>query len=382
MQKFITPTTSGNLDLTDASRTTVGLAVVEFVGLTGSGASVVPETRMDRDVTLPGSTGYVAVQYFSRDLATTYTAGTAITTDGIYQIPANGQVASLAVSGTITSTATVNVRPLEGPGISGSASGGGGGGGGGSTYVPVLRYGDTALTQLAPAGDTQAHSEYVIPTGAVADGASAAGVPSIAIGSPDGGGLMRTPLTTLASVTPVTTSTYGIQTNSVIFGNSSANTLRPLLTATGFGTSGSGSGTLMVAEARASAANAGTYEPVFNNLNTSILASGARTTTQTSADQTNPNHRGIKIVLDVTAGTGLSLVLTLDDKDLNSGKYSNILTSAAITGVSTSVFRVFPGATAISNLTVNDIIARLFRIVITAGNATSATYSVSYSLIV
>lgn len=381
MQKFITPTTSGNLDLTDASRTTVGLAVVEFVGLTGSGASVVPETRMDRDVTLPGSTGYVAVQYFSRDLATTYTAGTAITTDGVYQIPANGQVASLAVSGTITSTVTVNVRPLEGPGISGSASGGGGGGGG-STYVPVLRYGDTALTQLAPAGDIQAHSAFVIPTGAVADGASAAGVPSIAIGSPDTGGLMRTPLTNLSSATPVSTATYGIQTNAVLQGVSSANTIRPLLTATGFGTSGSASGVLMVCEARASAANAGTYEPVFNNLNTSILASGARTTTFTSADQTNPNHRGIKIVLDMTVvGTG-SVTLTLNGKDLNSSKFYPILAGAAVTTNSTIVYTVFPGATAVANLTVSDIIPRLFQIVLTANNANSATYSVSYSLVV
>jgi len=87
-------------------------------------------------------------------------------------------------------------------------------------------------------------------------------------------------------------------------------------------------------------------------------------------------------VLDVTAGSSLSLVLTLDGKDLNSGKFVNILTGAAVTGVSTNTYTVFPGATAVTNLTVNDIIARLFRIVVTAGNATSATYSLSYSLVV
>lgn len=381
MQKFITTTTSGNLDLTDVSREEVGIVTVEFVGLTGSGASVIPETRMDRDVILPGSTIYGYVQYFSRDLATTYTAGTAITTDGIYQVPANGQVVALAVTGTITSQVTVNVRPLVGPGISGSASGGGGGGGGGA-YVPVLRYGDTALTQLAPAGDTDPHSMFTVTSGKVADGATASGISPVLIGAVGADGNAHNGLASLISATPVSTATYGLTTYSVLAGVSSGNTIRSLVTATGFTAGGSAATSLVMVEARASNSAATTYEQVFNNLNVSVLTSAPRTTTQTSADQTNWNHRGIKVVLDVTAGSSLSLVFTLNNKDLNSGKYYNVFTGGTVTGVSTNVYTIYPGATAVANVTVNDIIARLFQTVITAGNATSATYTLSYSLIV
>lgn len=243
---------------------------------------------------------------------------------------------------------------------------------------------DPTNTFTQPTGDVAGRSIFTVTQGLVADGNTGTTSAAVLIGGLDSGGLVRTVPVNLASTTPVTTATEGLQTNAVLFGNSSANTLRALLTATGFGTGGSGASTLMVADARASAANAGTYEPVFNNLNTSILASAARTTTQTSADQTNPNHRGIKIVLDVTVAGSGSITLTLNGKDLNSGKYYNILTGSAVSTISTNVYTVFPGATAVGsgNVTVSDMISRLFQIVETANNANTMTYSVSYSLLV
>lgn len=354
-------------------------AYVNGVSLTISGLT--GSVTVQKQQALGNITGFTPTayncSYINANTDAYATAGTAITADGQYLVSATAAVVLLNVTA-VTGSFTVVVTAVEGA-VGATSSGGGGGGSG--TIVPVMVQ-DPTGTYTQPTGDAAARALFTTTQGQVADGATSSGVSAVLIGGTDSGGLARTAPVNLASVTPVTTSTYGIQTNSVLFGNSSANTLRPLLTATGFGTSNSGAGGLMVCEARGSAANAGTYEPVFNNLNTSILASGARTTTQTSADQTNPNHRGIKIVLDVTAGTGLSLVLTLDGKDLNSSKYYNILTSAAITGVSTTVFTVFPGATAAANLTVNDIIARLFRTVVTPGNATSATYSLSYSLLV
>lgn len=412
---------TGLVQITSGARDVVSTAVVTISGFTGS---LTFQSRHNNDgnganTLVPGNVGYSILGGAS------VAAGTAITTDGRFEVVTDGSDLYFNVTA-ITGSFTYYLTSLQGGG-GGAGSGGGGGGGGASTIAngadvaegsttdaPAASPTTTAaattislLKQIAnntssatattvvptstvdptnsftqPTGDAAGRSIFTVTQGLVADGNTGTTSAGVLIGGLDPGGLVRTALVSLASVTPVTTATYGVQTNSVMFGNSSANTLRPLLTAGGFGTSNSGAGTLMVAEARGSTANAGTYEPVFNNLNTSILASGARTTTQTSADQTNPNHRGIKIVFDVTSGTGLSLVLTLDDKDLNSAKYSNILTSAAITGVSTTVFRVFPGATAIAGLTVSDIIARLFRIVVTAGNATSATYSVSYSLVV
>lgn len=112
-----------------------------------------------------------------------------------------------------------------------------------------------------------------------------------------------------------------------------------------------------------------------------ILASGARTTTQTGKDMSNVGGKGIVVVLDMTTvGTG-SVTLSIDGKDPVSGKYYNLLTGAAVTTNSTNVYRVYPGLTAAANATANDVLPRTFRVVVTANNANSATYSVGAILI-
>lgn len=111
-----------------------------------------------------------------------------------------------------------------------------------------------------------------------------------------------------------------------------------------------------------------------------VFPSAERTTTQTSSDISATAGQGVVVVFDVTAGSTLSLVLTIQRKDVASGKYVTVLTSATVTGVSTNTYKVYPGLTAATNLTVNDIITGTFRVVVTTGNATSATYSVGYAI--
>ena len=113
---------------------------------------------------------------------------------------------------------------------------------------------------------------------------------------------------------------------------------------------------------------------------TTILTSAARTTTQTGADQTNNNGRGLKVVLDMTnVAAGPDVTLTIDAKDPTSGKYYNLLTGASVTTVSTNVYTVYPGLTPVANKTVSDVLPRTWRVVVTANNANSATYSVGMS---
>lgn len=128
--------------------------------------------------------------------------------------------------------------------------------------------------------------------------------------------------------------------------------------------------------------NGTTVDQQRGNLdNITILASGARTTTQTSTDQTNYNHKGVIVVLDVTVpGTG-SITLEIDAKDPVSGKYYAVLTGAAVTTLSTNIYRVYPGLTASANATANDILPRTWRIKVTANNANTITYSVGAMLI-
>jgi hypothetical protein len=118
------------------------------------------------------------------------------------------------------------------------------------------------------------------------------------------------------------------------------------------------------------------------NIEAVLLASAARTTTQTSSDISNLNERGIVVILDVTiAGTG-SITLTIQGKDSTSGTYYTILTGSAVTTMSTNVYRIYPGVTAVGAATVQDHLPALFRIIVTSNNPNAIEYSVGYSLLV
>lgn len=111
---------------------------------------------------------------------------------------------------------------------------------------------------------------------------------------------------------------------------------------------------------------------------TTVLASAARTATESSADQNNIGYRGLHVVVDVTADPGTaSVTFTIQGKDPVSGNYYTLLESAAVNSVSTTVLRVFPGATASANTAANDGIPATWRVTATHADAQSITYSVA-----
>jgi len=117
------------------------------------------------------------------------------------------------------------------------------------------------------------------------------------------------------------------------------------------------------------------------NVSGTALASAARTATLSSDDITNLGGKGLLVFLDVTAkDSAPSITLKIEGKDALSGKYYTILESAAVTTVSTSVYRVHPELTATANLIVKDIMPKTFRVTMTHSNTDSITYSVGYSL--
>lgn len=118
-----------------------------------------------------------------------------------------------------------------------------------------------------------------------------------------------------------------------------------------------------------------------NNIDVTLLTSASRTTTQTSADITTYNLRGINVTLDMTiVGTG-SVTVSIDGKDPASGKYYNLLTGAAIVGNGTNTYKIYPAGVIAANVSANDHLPRIIRIVVTANNANAATYSVGYTLL-
>lgn len=117
------------------------------------------------------------------------------------------------------------------------------------------------------------------------------------------------------------------------------------------------------------------------NSNVVELASLSRTTTQTGRDSVNNYHRGLQVVLDMTTvGTG-SVTLTVQGKDVASGKYYTVLAGAAVTTNSTNIYKIYPGLVAAANAVANDALPTTYRILVTANNANAAVYSVGYAKI-
>jgi len=122
-----------------------------------------------------------------------------------------------------------------------------------------------------------------------------------------------------------------------------------------------------------------------------VAPSAARTTAQTfptpsSADGypafKNNGWTGIKVVIDVTAGTsGFSITPTIKGYDKTSGKTWTLLAGAAISSASTVIMTVFPAATAVTNVTANDELPESFQITMAVADAKSVTYSIGAHLI-
>lgn len=111
-----------------------------------------------------------------------------------------------------------------------------------------------------------------------------------------------------------------------------------------------------------------------------ILTSLSRTATQQSADIPTNGCQTLNLVYDQTVGATNSNVITIDGKDPVSGKYYNLLTSAALTSVATTRLKIGQTIAASANLIAQDYIPNTIRITVTAGNANAATYSVGISL--
>jgi hypothetical protein len=112
-----------------------------------------------------------------------------------------------------------------------------------------------------------------------------------------------------------------------------------------------------------------------------LLPSAARTTTQTSPDIDTQAAAALVVTVDITAiGTG-SITVTINRKDVASGKYSLILSSAALVANATTLLKVSPMIAAVANLTAQDHVGQVIQIVVTANNANPVTYSVGYDLI-
>ena len=117
--------------------------------------------------------------------------------------------------------------------------------------------------------------------------------------------------------------------------------------------------------------------------NQQVAPSAARTTTFTSADIPIPYAREIDVIVDqtVNAGSAGSVTVTINGKDAVSGKYYLLLPGAAITSVSTNVYKVGIGLPATANVSANCGIPSVIQIVLTANNSNPTTNSIGLNTI-
>ena len=122
------------------------------------------------------------------------------------------------------------------------------------------------------------------------------------------------------------------------------------------------------------------YQNTSQNL--TVLASAARTATPTIAEQSSQGCKGVVVVIDVTAASATpSVVFTIKGKDPLSTQTYTILASAAITGIGTTILKVYPGLTASANAVASDVLPETWTITAVHADADSITYSLVALLI-
>lgn len=111
-----------------------------------------------------------------------------------------------------------------------------------------------------------------------------------------------------------------------------------------------------------------------------VLTSAARTTNTTSVDFAL-NHAGRgRFTIDITAVPGGAstdtVTFSVQGKDAASGKYATLLSTAAVSAVSTVMLEMGQGVADSANAAANKMLPACFRLLVTHSGAGSFTYSV------
>lgn len=121
--------------------------------------------------------------------------------------------------------------------------------------------------------------------------------------------------------------------------------------------------------------------------NKQIAFQGALANQDVSQIGTNPsqltgNSHSATVSTTQQGSAGSNLTVKILEIDQASGKGTSLLTSAGITTISTTTFKVYPGLTAVNNLVANDVLPRLFAIKVTPlVQGVPTTFSCGYHLI-
>ena len=104
---------------------------------------------------------------------------------------------------------------------------------------------------------------------------------------------------------------------------------------------------------------------IANNTNipSVIAVSSPASTASTSPVQNNPYGRGIKLQVNCSIYTSGSFTVTL--QGVINGVAYTILTSAALSAAAVTILTVYPGLTAVANVTATDVLPANWQVTIT-----------------
>ena len=104
----------------------------------------------------------------------------------------------------------------------------------------------------------------------------------------------------------------------------------------------------------------------------------------TGTDIHNPGYGNVHVYLDVTLdAASASITLSIQGKDLTSGDYYTLLSSAAVSAVTTGPNRysVGTGVATVTNVSLNAALPKVWRVIVVGADTDAITYSISADLL-
>lgn len=128
--------------------------------------------------------------------------------------------------------------------------------------------------------------------------------------------------------------------------------------------------------------NGSTWDRMPGPQEATLAASAERTATLNTPNQTNRGHRGVVVIVRVSALTGAPSLSTRIIAPSPSGTHAWMFSAAtAITAVGSKVYILYPGITAGGDERVNTVLPRTWYVQVSHANADPITYSVDALLI-
>lgn len=119
----------------------------------------------------------------------------------------------------------------------------------------------------------------------------------------------------------------------------------------------------------------------ISDYGTAVYPSAARTATPDTVELEVGDSDGVTLVIDVTAVTATgTLTVKISGVDRVSGKTFDLLSSASLSAVGTTVLQIGPSIPVAANASANVVVPNVIRVTATHGNGVSLTYSVGLLL--